>query len=126
MGGGSICGNHFHHLFKQTSDRLKLLYNTYKNIYYIWIGEIKKNKPLFNQFIKFDGKLKTRTLESEIFIKKNVLKKISRVGNKKPLLWGKGGEKYVYTEEFKNISFGKCELIKVTNAGVIEAKPHLL
>ena len=99
LGGGSICGKYFHTLFKNTEERLQLINTKFNNIYYIWISEINTDNALFYQFIKFDGKLKTRTLESSAYIN-NKLVRISRVGEKNPLRWGKKGdfEKYKLPE----------------------------
>ena len=107
LGEGGIREKKWYTLFIDTEKRLKTLTEYgYTNIYYIWIGEMNKDKPLFKQFIKFDGKLKTRFKWTTI-LNKGIIVKIDRAGDRSPLKWGEKSEEYVKYFDGKEIRLPK-------------------
>lgn len=106
LGEGGMWKTKWYTLFTNTEKRLTLLTDYgYKNIYYIWIGEINNSEPLFKQFIKFDGKLKTRFKWTTI-INKDGRVKIDRAGDRSQLKWD-GSEKYAKYFDGKEIRLPK-------------------
>ncbi len=68
LGVGSIRDKWWHDVFKTSEDRLRLFANYgYKDIRYIWASEYIRGKPIWDQFIVFDGTLKTRSTCSSIY-----------------------------------------------------------